>query len=152
MALVLSDRVQESSTSTGTGAFTLAGASNGFQSFNSGVGTGNSTYYCISDSTNNAWEVGIGTYTHSTTSLSRDTVLASSNSGSLVTFGTGTKQVFVTYPAKKEAMTTGIVENKAIIDTNYTISTGANAMSVGAITIASGVSVTVPSGSNWVIL
>ena len=152
MALVLSDRVQESSTSTGTGAFTLAGASNGFQSFNSGVGTGNSTYYCISDSTNNAWEVGIGTYTHSTTSLSRDTVLASSNSGSLVTFGTGTKQVFVTYPAKKSAMTSGITENKAIIDTNYTISTGANAMSVGAITIASGVTVTVPSGSNWVVI
>jgi hypothetical protein len=49
-------------------------------------------------------------------------------------------------------MTTGITENKAIIDTNYTISTGANAMSAGAITIASGVTVTVPSGSNWVIL
>ena len=152
MALVLSDRVQEGSTTTGTGAFTLAGASNGFQSFNAGVGTGNSTYYTIADSTNNAWEVGIGTYTHSTTSLSRDTVLASSNSGSLVNFGSGTKQVFVTYPAKRSAMTTGITENKATIDASYTISTGANAMSTGSITIASGVTVTVPSGSNWVIL
>lgn len=152
MALVLSDRVQESSTTTGTGAFTLAGASNGFQSFNSGVGTGNSTYYTIADSTNNAWEVGIGTYTHSTTSLSRDTVLASSNSGSLVNFGSGTKQVFVTYPAKRSAMTTGITENKATIDTDYTISTGANAMSVGTITINSGITVTVPSGSNWVVI
>ena len=152
MALVLSDRVQESSTTTGTGAFTLAGAANGFQSFNSGIGNGNSTYYTISDSANNAWEVGIGTYTHSGTSLSRDTVLASSNSGSLVNFGAGAKQVFVTYPAKKSAMTSGITENKATIDTNYTISTGANAMSTGAITIASGVTVVVPSGSNWVIL
>ena len=152
MALVLSDRVQESSTTTGTGAFTLAGAANGFQSFNSGIGNGNSTYYTISDSANNAWEVGIGTYTHSGTSLSRDTVLASSNSGSLVNFGAGAKQVFVTYPAKKSAMTSGITENAATINANYTITTGANAMSTGAITIASGVTVTVPSGSNWVIL
>ena len=152
MALVLSDRTQESSTTTGTGAFTLAGAATGFQSFNSGVGTGNSTYYTIADSTNNAWEVGIGTYTHSTTSLSRDTILASSNSGSAVNFGSGTKQVFVTYPAKRSAMTTGITENKAIIDTSYTISTGANAMSAGPVTVASGVTVTVPSGSRWVVL
>ena len=152
MALILSDRVQESSTSTGTGAFTLAGASNGFQSFNSGIGTGNSTYYCIVDSTNNAWEVGIGTYTHGTTSLSRDTVLASSNSGSLVTFGSGTKQVFCTYPAKKASMASGLIENAATISQNYTITTGNNAVSAGAITVASGVTVTVPSGSNWVIL
>lgn len=152
MPLVLSDRVQEETTTTGTGAVTLTGAVTGYQSFNAGVGTGNSTYYTIQDMTNNAWEVGIGTYTHSTTSLSRDTVLASSNSGSLVNFGTGTKQVFVTYPAKRSAMTTGITENKAIIDANYTISDGANAISAGAITVASGVTVTVPSGSNWIII
>lgn len=152
MALVLSDRVQESSTTTGTGAFTLAGASNGFQSFNSGVGNGNSTYYTIADSTNNAWEVGIGTYTHSGTSLSRDTILASSNSGSAVNFGSGAKQVFVTYPAKRSAMTTGLTENTSTISSNYTITTGANAMSVGTLTIASGVTVTVPSGSNWKVL
>jgi len=152
MPLVLSDRVQEETTTTGTGAVTLTGAVSGYQSFNAGVGTGNTTYYTIQDMTNNAWEVGIGTYTHSTTSLSRDTVLASSNSGSLVNFGAGTKQVFVTYPAKRSAMTTGIHENKATIDTNYTISTDANAMSAGPITVASGVTVTVPSGSNWVIL
>lgn len=152
MPLVLSDRVQEETTTTGTGAVTLNGAVSGYQSFNAGVGTGNSTYYTIQDMTNNAWEVGIGTYTHSTTSLSRDTVLASSNSGSLVNFGAGTKQVFVTYPAKRSAMTTGITENKAIIDANYTISDGANAISAGAITVASGVTVTVPSGSNWIII
>ena len=58
----------------------------------------------------------------------------------------------MTYPAKKQAMTTGIVENSATINANYTITTGANAMSTGAITIASGVTVTIPSGSNWVIL
>ena len=101
MAFVLSDRVQETTTTTGTGSVTLAGAVNGYQSFNAGIGNSNSTYYTIQDMTNNTWEVGIGTYTHSTTSMSRDTVLASSNSGSLVNFGSGTKQVFVTYPAKK---------------------------------------------------
>jgi hypothetical protein len=152
MPLVLSDRVQEETTTTGTGAVTLTGAVSGYQSFNAGVGTGNTTYYTIQDMTNNAWEVGIGTYTHSTTSLSRTTVLASSNSGSLVNFGAGTKQVFVTYPAKRSAMTTGIHENKITIDTNYTISTDANAMSAGPITVASGVTVTVPSGSTWTVI
>jgi hypothetical protein len=152
MPLVLSDRVQEETTTTGTGAVTLTGAVSGYQSFNAGVGTGNTTYYTIQDMTNNAWEVGIGTYTHSTTSLSRTTVLASSNSGSLVNFGAGTKQVFVTYPAKRSAMTTGIHENKITIDTNYTISTDANAMSAGPITVASGVSVVIPSGSTWTVI
>ena len=149
MALVLADRVQEVTTTTGTGTVTLGGATTGFQSF-SAVGNGNTTYYTISGGSE--WEVGIGTYTSSGTTLSRDTVLASSNSGSLVSFSAGSKNVFVTYPAKKQAMTTGIVENSATINANYTITTGANAMSTGAITIASGVTVTIPSGSNWVIL
>ena len=92
MALVVKDRVQETSTTTGTGTFTLAGAVSGFQSF-SAIGNGNTTYYAIVGGTE--WEVGIGTYTSSGTTLSRDTVLASST-GSKVSFSAGTKNVFVT--------------------------------------------------------
>lgn len=100
MALVLKDRVKETTTTAGTGTVTLAGASTGFQSF-SAVGDGNSTYYTITGQGTSEWEVGIGTYTSSGTTLSRTTVLASSNSGSLVDFSAGTKDVFVTYPAGK---------------------------------------------------
>lgn len=98
MALVLADRVRETTTTTGTGTITLAGAAVGFQSF-AAIGNGNTTYYTISGGSQ--WEVGIGTYTSSGTTLSRNTVLASSNSGSLVNFSAGTKDVFVTYPAEK---------------------------------------------------
>ena len=100
MALVLADRVKETTTTTGTGTVTLLGASVGYQSF-SVVGNGNSTYYTIAGQGTTEWEVGIGTYTASGTTLSRDTVLASSNSGSLVNFSAGTKDVFVDYPAGK---------------------------------------------------
>ena len=96
MALVLKDRVRETSTTTGTGTFTLAGAVAGFQSF-SAIGTGNSTYYTIVATSD--WEVGIGTWT-TPNQLSRDTVLASTNAGALVTFGSGTKDVFLTFPAE----------------------------------------------------
>lgn len=102
MALVLADRVKETTTTTGTGAVTLLGASPGFQSF-SVVGNANTTYYCISEQAGSAWEVGIGTYTSAGTVLSRDTVLSSSNAGALVSFGAGTKDVFVTYPSEKSA-------------------------------------------------
>ena len=100
MALVLKDRVKETTTTTGTGTVTLAGASTGYQSF-SVVGNANTTYYCIAGQGTAEWEVGIGTYTASGTTLSRDTILASSNSGSVVTFSAGTKDVFVVYPAGK---------------------------------------------------
>ena len=98
MALVVKDRVQEVSTTTGTGTFTLAGAVTGFQSF-SAIGNANTTYYAIVGGAE--WEVGLGTYTSSGTTLSRDTILASSNGGSAVNFSAGTKNVFVTYPADK---------------------------------------------------
>jgi hypothetical protein len=98
MALVLADRCQETSTTTGTGTLTLAGAVAGFQSF-AAIGNGNTTYYTITNAAG-SWEVGIGTYTSSGTTLSRTTVLASSNSGSLVNF-TGTLNVFCDYPAEK---------------------------------------------------
>jgi len=98
MALIVKDRVQETSTTTGTGTLTLAGAVTGFQSF-SVIGNANTTYYAIV--LGSEFEIGIGTYTLSGTTLSRTTVLESSNAGSLVNFSAGTKSVFCTYPAEK---------------------------------------------------
>jgi len=100
MALVLSDRVQETTTTAGTGTITLAGAVTGYQSF-AVIGNGNTTYYCIAGLGTNEWEVGIGTYSSAGTTLARTTILASSNGGSVVTFSAGSKSVFVTYPAEK---------------------------------------------------
>jgi hypothetical protein len=100
MALALYDRVKETTTTVGTGSVTLLGASTGFQSF-AVVGNANTTYYCIADQGGANWEVGIGTYTASGTTLARTTVLSSSNAGSLVTFTAGIKDVFVTYPSSK---------------------------------------------------
>lgn len=154
MALIVADRVKETTTTTGTGAVTLAGPSAGYQSF-SVIGNGNSTYYTIADQTGSNWEVGIGTYTLSGNTLSRDTVLASSNSGNLVTFGSNTKDVFVTYPAGRSAFGGGsaaIVTNQTSISQNYTFPDGHNGQSIGPITISSGVDVTVPTGSVWVVL
>lgn len=104
MALVLADRVKETTTTTGTGTITLAGAATGFQSF-AAIGNGNTTYYAISGGSQ--WEVGIGTYTSVGTTLSRDTVIASSSAGALVSFSAGTKDVICSNPASK-AVTTGI--------------------------------------------
>lgn len=98
MALVLKDRVKETTVTTGTGAVVLGGASTGYQSF-SVIGDGNTTYYTITDGT--SWEVGVGTYTAATLSLSRDTILESSNSGNAVNWGVGVKDVFCTMPAEK---------------------------------------------------
>ena len=100
MPLVVKDRVKQFSATTGTGTITLSSTPTGFQPF-SVLGTGNTTYYAIVDNNNGDWEVGIGTYTLSGTTLSRDTVLESSNAGSLVNFGSDNKEVFVTYPAEK---------------------------------------------------
>ena len=103
MALVLSDRVQETGTvSSGTGSVTLAGAVNGYQTFSATVGNGNTCYYTIYDTTAFTWEVGIGTYTNSPSTLARTTVLSSSNGGSLVSFSTiNTLLVWVDYPSSK---------------------------------------------------
>jgi hypothetical protein len=101
MALVLADRVRETTTTTSTGAVTLGGAYTGFQTFSAAIGNANNTYYTIANIATGEWEVGIGTYTLSTNTLSRDTVLSSSNAGSLVVFTAGTKDVFVTQPAER---------------------------------------------------
>jgi hypothetical protein len=106
MALVLADRVKETTVTTGTGTVTLAGAATGFQSF-AVVGNGNTTYYTIAGQGTAEWEVGIGTYTSAGTTLARTTVLASSNAGSLVAFSAGTKDVFVTYPAGRSIYADG---------------------------------------------
>ena len=99
MALVLNDRVRETTIVVGTGPATLLGTAVGYESF-SVVGNGNTCYYCISDQGGANWEVGIGTYDSATPALARTTVLASSNADALVSFIAGTKDVFVTYPAE----------------------------------------------------
>ena len=103
MALVVKDRVKETTTSTGTGTINLAGAAGGFQSFVAGVGNGNTTFYAIEDANGTAWEVGIGTVTDaSPDTLARTTVLANSNGDTdAITLSTGTHTVFGTYPAGK---------------------------------------------------
>lgn len=167
MALVLADRVKETTTTTGTGTVTLGGAVTGYQSFAT-IGNGNVTYYVIAGQGTSEWEVGIGTYTSSGTTLSRTTVLASSNAGSLVSFSAGTKDVFVTYPSSKSVYldsanyntasapqlnaTNGLVMNSATISTSVVIPSGTNASSIGPVSVATGQSVTVPTGSRWVVL
>lgn len=163
MALVVADRVRETTTTTGTGTITLAGAVTGFQSF-AAIGNGNTTYYTIAGQGTSQWEVGIGTYTAAGTTLSRDTVLSSSSGGAKVSFSAGTKDVFVTYPSSKSVYedagqavyagggTAGIYLNAQTITVNTTVDSGYNGMSAGTITVASGVTVTVASGSRWVVV
>lgn len=100
MAFILADRVRETSTSTGTGNFTLAGAVTGFQTFDNVLASADTTYYTIAEQGGSDWEVGIGTFTAPAT-LARTTVLSSSNAGSLVNFGASTKDVFITLPAER---------------------------------------------------
>jgi hypothetical protein len=160
MALVVKDRVQETSTTTGTGTFTLAGAVAGFQSF-SAIGDGNTTYYAIVGGTE--WEVGLGTYTSSGTTLSRDTILESSNGGTAVNFSAGTKNVFVTYPAEEAvyqdatgtayapqfASSNGINLNNNTVALSYTFPTGYSGLSVGTMTINNDVTVTLNDSNEW---
>ena len=101
MAFTVADRVQESATSPGTGAVSLLGAVTGYQTFSSKVGNGNTVYYAISDISGPNWEVGLGTYASAGNTLTRTTVLASSNGGSLTNFSTGTQYVWGDYPAGK---------------------------------------------------
>ncbi len=137
MALVLKDRVKETTTSTGTGTINLAGAATGFEGFASAVGDGNTCYYAILDANGSAWEVGIGTVTDAATdTLSRDTILESSNSDNAISLTSGTHTVFLTYPADKSvyrnsndqivATASGIVFSDSTVQTTAAAVSGDN--------------------------
>jgi hypothetical protein len=149
MALVLADRVLETTTSTGSGTITLAGAKQGYQTFSLAIGDGNQTYYTIASQTE--WEVGVGTYTSSGDTLSRDTVLSSSSGGGKVTFSVGTKDVFVTYPSEKSVIG-NVFQNETSFTVPYLIESGKNGLSVGPITVTAGNSVVISAGQRWVVL
>jgi hypothetical protein len=154
MALVLKDRVKSNTATTGTGTIVLGSAALGYQGFDV-IGNANSTYYTIADSTSGAWEVGIGTYYSANTSLTRDTVLSSNNSSALVSFPAGTKDVFVTQPAEVTAIGAGsqaILVNQTTVTSNAIIADGTNGFSVGPVTTANGVTVTVGANATWVVL
>ena len=99
MALVIKDRVKETTTTTGTGTYTLAGAVSGFETFTANLSNSDTTYYVCTDNTD--FEVGLGTFTSSGTTLARTTILASSNSNNEVNWSSGTRTIFMTYPADK---------------------------------------------------
>lgn len=107
MALVVKDRVKETTATTGTGTVTLAGAVAGFQSFSAALSDADTTYYSIFESSTGAYEVGLGTFTLSGTTLSRDTILESSNAGSAINLTAGAADVFITYPAEKSVYLDG---------------------------------------------
>ena len=99
MALVVADRVQETTSTTGTSDYTLIGAATGYQSFGAVMANADTTYYAITNDTD--WEVGIGTYSTTGPTLARTTILASSNGGSAVNWGVGVKNIFISYAASK---------------------------------------------------
>jgi len=127
MALVVNDRVKETSTTTGTGTFTLAGAVSGFETFSTAIGNTNTTYYSIVNS-NGEFEVGLGTVGAGT--LSRDTIISSSNSDAAVDFAAGTKNVFCTLPASKAV----ILDSSG----NIVANNGSNLTNLNASNLASG--------------
>ena len=99
MALVISDRIKETTTTTGTGTYTLGGAITGFETFTANLSNADTTYYCCTDGTD--FEVGLGTFASSGTTLARTTILSSSNSNSAVNWTSGTRNIFCTLPAAK---------------------------------------------------
>ena len=167
MALVLADRVRETTDTSGTGAVTLDGAVTSYQTFSAGIGDGNQTYYTIAAPLLNEWEVGIGTYTLSTDTLSRDTVLSSSNAGALVNFTLGAKDVFVTQPAERTVFVDLYNAIQGANNANAGLAVSifssqsqgslvfppyANGMSLGPLNIGSGSSITVAPGQYWLLV
>src|SRR6056300_1216512 len=142
MALVVNDRVKQTSTTTGTGTFDLTGTISGFESFVTGIGNSNTTYYAIVNE-NGEFEVGLGTVTDAATdTLSRDTIISSSNSDSAVNFGAGTKNVFCTLPASKAVI---LDSSGNIVANNGSNLTNLNASNVASGTLASDRLPTVPT-------
>jgi len=124
MAFQVADRVKETSTTTGTGTLDLGGAPDTYETFVAGIGNGNTTYYAIANRAANEWEVGIGTVTDAATdTLSRDTVISSSNSDALVNFSAGTKDVICTLPSEKSF----VIDNSSntTITSNLAVTGGA---------------------------
>jgi hypothetical protein len=146
MALVLADRVKETTTTAGTGTITLGGAATGFQSF-AVIGNSNTTFYTIAGQTSNEWEVGVGTYTSSGTTLARTTVLSNSagTQPSALSFSAGTKDVFVTYPAEYAVAATNdgtagqlLTSNGTGVAPTFQTSTAASKSYVQAMSILNG--------------
>ena len=154
MALVINNRVRETTSTTGTGAVTLGGAVGGFQTFAAGIGNSNTTYYAISINSENEWEVGLGTLNGDSSTLTRTTVLESSNSDSAVDFSAGSKEVFCTLPAEKAVyldasddpvgVTGNDITTEGVFFSNWTnvtanltttLTTAKNRMIIGPITV-----------------
>ena len=147
MAFVVKDRVQETTTTTGTGTLTLDGAVLGFQTF-AIIGNGNTTYYAIADPVTGEWEVGLGTYTASGTTLSRTTVFESSNSGSLVAFAAGSKNVFCTYPAERAVYLDAAGSAVTVLDIG---TLGASTANITTANITSGTVSTTPTNNTDIV-
>ena len=145
MAFVLNDRVKQTSTTTGTGTFSLTGTETGFETFVTGIGNSNSTFYAIANDGTSEFEVGIGTVTDAATdTLSRDTVISSSNSDNKVNFTAGTKTVLCTYPASRApsasmTATSYINTHNSTISDTQTIDSGVLA---GPVSVSGNVTVT----------
>jgi len=147
MALVLKDRVKEATTTSGTGTVVLNGAATGYQSF-AVIGNANTTYYTIAGGSD--WEVGIGTYYSGNTSLSRDTILASSNANAAVTLS-GTYDVFVTYPAEESVYLNGANLNAGGLSNISFSALTANIASFGNVTITNGTISAVPNAATDIV-
>ena len=132
MALVISDRIKETTTTTGTGTYTLGGAVTGFETFTANLSNSDTTYYACTDGTD--FEVGLGTFTSSGTTLARTTILASSNSNNAVSWSSGTRTVFCTLPAAKTVFLDA--------SGNIVAANGSNLTALNASNLASG---TVPN-------
>jgi hypothetical protein len=141
MAFQVADRVKETTTTTGTGTLDLGGAASGFETFVAGIGNGNETYYVITDPNTGDFEVGVGTVTDAATdTLSRDSVITSSNAGSLVNFGAGTKDVFCSLPSERAVIIDDAsnVEVTANITATSFDGSGAALTSLNASNVSSG--------------
>ena len=129
MAFVIKDRVKETTTTTGTGTLSLAGAATGFETFSGALGNTSTTYYAIASQNSGDFEVGIGTVGAGT--LARTTVITSSNSNNAVNFSAGTKDVFVTLPASK----TILLNNSGTVDINGNLDVDGGSISPNAVLV-----------------
>ena len=165
MALVIADRIREVTSTYGTGAIYLGGAVVGFKTFSSVLSNNDTTYYAVIATAGGAWEVGIGTYVSATNSIGRTTILASSNSNSIVDFASGTKNVIITQPSERAVYVNGtsvaasngatvpnsLLANSSVTFNGQTVALGSSgtitANTTNALTISTGLSGTSYNGS-----